>query len=169
MTVQSNKFDLNLKNGAINTLRTLGPKVEKKYLRQALRKGAVIVRKAAQTKAKTFDDPKTPQMVWKQIAIFANAGLGRKNGGLALQIGVKGGAKKYKNSKNNRRQKRVGQTYMGPGAVYYWRFLEFGTSKMKAQPFMRPALANNVDAVTRAITDSINDGIDKIVADKGQR
>jgi len=164
----STKFNLNLKAGAVNTLKQLGPKLEKKYLNKALRKGAVIVRSAAQARAKAFDDPKTPQQVWKEIAIFRSTELGRKNGGVALQIGVKGGAKKYKDNKNNRRQKRVGQTYMGPGAVYYWRFLEFGTSKMRAQPFMRPALANNVDAVTKAITDEINSGIDKIVADKGQ-
>ncbi len=165
---QDSKFDLGIKTGVINTLRTLGPKLEKRFLNKAVRKGADIVKKAAQDRAKTFDDPNTPAQIWKEIAIYTSSDLGRKNGGVALQIGVKGGAKKYRDNKRNRRQGRVGKTYMGPGAVYYWRFLEFGTSKMRAQPFMRPALANNIPAVTDAIVGAINDGIDKIVAQKGK-
>ena len=32
---------------------------------------------------------------------------------------------------------------------YYWLFIEFGTSKMPAQPFLRPALDENRAAVKR--------------------
>lgn len=158
------KFDLNIKNGVIDKLKTLGPKLEKKYLAKSLRKGANIVKAAAQARAKQFDDPKTPQMVWKQIAVYTSAQLGKQNGGVALQVGVKGGARRYKNNKYNRSKQRVGQVYMGPGAVYYWRFLEFGTSKMKAQPFMRPALENNIQKVTDAITNNLNDSITKVIS-----
>lgn len=38
----------------------------------------------------------------------------------------------------NRRQGRVGQESATANA-YYWRFLEFGTSKAAARPFIRPA------------------------------
>lgn len=155
----SSTFPLNIKQGVINKLKSLGPKLEKKYLSKAMHKGSAIVIAAAQARAKRFDDPSTPQQVWKQIAVYTSAKLGKANGGVALQVGVKGGAVKYKDTKENRRKQRVGQIYSGPGAVYYWRFLEFGTSKMAAQPFMRPALADNVGPVTDAITSSLNDAI----------
>jgi len=152
-------FPLNIKKGVIKKLRELGPKLERKYLNKAMHKGSAIVIAAAQARAKRFDDPSTAKQVWKEIAVYTSSKLGKENGGVALQIGVKGGAVKYKNTKENRRRKRVGKTYSGPGNVYYWRFLEFGTSKMAAQPFMRPALADNVGPVTDAITSSLNDGI----------
>jgi HK97 gp10 family phage protein len=160
------KFNLNIRNGVINTLQNMGPKLEKKYLNSSLRKGAVMVQSAAQERAKSFDDPKTPQMVWKQIAIYTSADLGKQNGGVALQVGVKGGAKQVRGEPPEGKKGKNG-VYSGPGAVYYWRFLEFGTSKMAAQPFMRPALANQVGPVTDAIVAGINDGIDQIVASKG--
>jgi HK97 gp10 family phage protein len=160
----ANKFDLNIKDGVINKLKTLAPKLEKKYLNKALQQGALIVQKAAQDRARQFDDPKTPAMVWKDIVIRTNTKLGRQNGGVALSVGVLGGAsKEYAKTKNNRRSRKAGKTYVTPGNVYYWRFLEFGTSKMKAQPFMRPALQNNVDTASSAITAQINEGIDEIV------
>lgn len=160
-------FDINVRQNAVEILRTLGPTLEKRFLNKAVRKGAEIVQASAQQRAKVFDDPSTPAAIWKEIAIYTSAKLGKENGGVALLVGVKGGAKKYVNNKNNRRLGRVGQTYMGPGAVYYWRFLEFGTSKMRAQPFMRPALAENVGPATDAIVSEINSGIDQIVAGKG--
>lgn len=161
--LSTSNFALDIKRGVVDKLKTLGPKLEKKYLNKAMRTGANIVKKAAQTRAKQFDDPKTPMKVWKEIAAYTDSKLGKQNGGVAIVIGVKGGARRYKNNSYNRSKQRVGQTYMGPGMVYYWRFLEFGTSKMKAQPFLRPALANNVGKVTDAITGKINDSITAII------
>lgn len=156
-------FDLRLKQGVVNKLKKLPIKLQKKYLGSAVRKGANIIKQAAVSKAKSFDDPETSEKVYKEIVVRTNSRLGKANGGIAMQVGVKGGAKRYRNNKANRRTGKAGQSYEGPGKVYYWRFLEFGTSKMAAQPFMRPALANNVGAATDAITSSINDGIDRIV------
>lgn len=159
----ANTFDLKLKKGVIDKLKSLAPKLEKKYLNSAMRAGALIVQHAAQERARAFDDPKTPKAIWKEIVIRTNASLGRKNQGIALQVGVLGGAAKYSNTAANRRKRRVGRTYITPGNVYYWRFLEFGTSKMAARPFMRPALENNVSPATDAITSKLNTAIDKLV------
>jgi HK97 gp10 family phage protein len=52
---------------------------------------------------------------------------------------VRGGSGNYGNTKLNRRKNRVGKSYDTDGDAFYWRFLEFGTSKMAARPFMRPA------------------------------
>lgn len=159
-------FDLKLKQGVVQKLRTLPVKLQKRYLNKAMRKGANIVKKAAQDKAKTFDNPSTPNKVYKEIVVRSNAKLGKREGGIAMQVGVKGGAKRYRDNKANRRSGRVGQSYEGPGKVYYWRFLEFGTSKMAAEPFMRPALANNVSTVTDVITSELNTGLDQLTGGK---
>jgi HK97 gp10 family phage protein len=158
----TNSFDLNLKKGVIDKLKSLAPKLEKKYLNGALRAGALIVQHAAQERARAFDDPKTPKAVWKEIVIRTNASLGRQNQGKALQVGVLGGAAKYSNTAVNRRKRRVGRTYITPGNVYYWRFLEFGTSKMAAKPFMRPALEGNINTASDAITTKLNTAIDQL-------
>lgn len=153
-----------LKDEVMKKLAAVAPGVAKTYLRKALNKGAKIVQKAAVARAKRFDRPGTPKKVYEEIVVRANAKLGKLEGGYAISIGVKGGAKHYVSNRNNRAAKRVGKRYEGPGNVYYWRFLEFGTSKMKAQPFMRPALANNVLPVTTAIVSELNAGIDKLAA-----
>lgn len=147
----------------LEDLKTLPVKIQRKLLARAMRKGAAIVRNAAQTKAKEFDRADTPNKVWKEVTVRTNSSLGRKNGGYALSVGVKGGARRYTNNARNRGMGRVGQSYEGPGKVYYWRFLEFGTKKMKAQPFMRPALADNVEAVIDAVADDLTSGIDDLV------
>lgn len=157
-----NKFDL--KDEVLKKLASVPSGIAKTYLRKALNKGGNIVKAAAVARAKRFDRPGTPKKVYEEIVVRANARLGKASGGYAISIGVKGGAKHYVSNKNNRTAQRVGKRYEGPGNVYYWRFLEFGTSKMKAQPFMRPALANNVDSVTSAVVSELNSGIDKLAA-----
>lgn len=147
----------------VDQLKQLAPKLQKKALAAAMRKGAAIVRNAAQTKAKRFDRAATPNKVWKEVTVRVNSRLGRQNNGYALSVGVKGGARRYTNNARNRAAGRVGQSYEGPGKVYYWRFLEFGTKKMKAQPFMRPALAENVETVIDTVANELSSNIDKLV------
>lgn len=159
----ANKFDLTLKKGVITKLQTLAPTLEKKYLNSALQAGAVIVQQAAQTRARAFDDPKTPQMVWKEIVIRTNASLGRQNQGVALSVGVLGGAAIQGIKSKTKRVRAKGKTYVTPSNVYYWRFLEFGTSKMKAEPFMRPALENNAENASGAVTDKLSTAIDTVI------
>ena len=52
--------------------------------------------------------------------------------------------------------------------IFYWFFVEYGTSKMSAQPYLRPAFENNKDAVKREIMREINSIIQK-EARKGSR
>ena len=59
-----------------------------------------------------------------------------RNKTLWLCAGVRGGARiPYTNNAQNRRAGRVGQTYQADGRVFYWRFLELGTSRQPATPF----------------------------------
>lgn len=150
----------------LKKLRELSPKLQKQALNGAMRKGMAIVRKAAVTKAQGFDDPATAQQISKEIVVRSNAKKARRMGAgtFLVQVGVKGGAKSYVDNRKNRSAGRVGQSYEGGGNVYHWRFLEFGTSKMRAQPFMRPALADNTQAVVNTVTAELDKAIDKIMA-----
>lgn len=37
------------------------------------------------------------------------------------------------------------------GEAFYWRFHEYGTKKMRARPFIRPAVLENGDEIVRLI------------------
>lgn len=58
-----------------------------------------------------------------------------------------------------------------PNDAFYWRFVEFGTVNMPAQPFLRPALADNVGPATEAAKKRLASGIDSAArkASRGQK
>lgn len=79
-------------------------------------------------------------------------------------------AKKYANTRRNRRVGRVSQSLLSPmtyqnfGDFYYWRFLEFGTSKMLPKPFLRPAFEAHKDELSQLFVASLSAAIQRIVA-----
>lgn len=158
---------------AIDRMSTLPSKLQKRGLRAALRKGGNVIRDAARANARGLDDPETANSIARNITLQAmSARRARAAGGdLGVRVGVMGGARKYGNTKANRRQGRVGKSYATGGSkgnpggdTWYWRLLEFGTSKMRAQPFMRPALSDNIDAATNAVADELSKQLDKLGA-----
>lgn len=52
--------------------------------------------------------------------------------------------------------------YTGAAAAKYWRFLEFGTSKMAAQPFMRPAFIAESPTATSTMISEVVLGMSKL-------
>lgn len=139
------------------------PKIIKRIARKAARQGMNIVRDAARNNAKSFDDPSTTEKIHKEIVV--QAGKIKDKNSVRIRVGIRGGAKKpYVNNSANRRDGRVGSAYQTGGKVYYWRFIEFGTSKMPATPFMRPALANNIEPVISKFSQIFSDELDKELA-----
>ena len=47
-----------------------------------------------------------------------------------------------------------------PKDPFYWRFVEFGTSKMPAKPFMRPAFEQSKEKAETEIIKTLKDGIE---------
>ncbi|AOR22730.1 hypothetical protein BGI42_02945 [Clostridium taeniosporum] len=43
--------------------------------------------------------------------------------------------------------------------IYYGKFLEFGTSKMPAKPFLQPAYEKNKDNIKRTIAETLKEGL----------
>lgn len=53
--------------------------------------------------------------------------------------------------------------YKGAGAALYWRYVEFGTSKMAPQPFMRPAFEINVANSTAIFIREVAAGLPRLL------
>ena len=70
---------------------------------------------------------------------------------------VKRPSKKFK-AAAARRQRRQKKKIVTP---YYWRYLEFGTSRMAARPFMRPAFESTKSAAARRITERLRQGVEE--------
>ena len=156
-------------DGVINRMRQLSnPRKQKNAATRSARKAMAVVRKAAIANAKALDDSKSPERIWKNIQVKASK---TKQGFVLMKVGVRGGAMSYANTTANRRANRVGETYATAGSkenpggyTWYWRYHEYGTSKMPARPFMRPALNNNIDSVQDGFVTDFKDQLDKEIA-----
>lgn len=121
--------------------------------RSAARKAMQLVQMAAMVGASRIDDPDTRESIKENIVI--RNGKSRDLNTVIMKVGVLGGAKNYANSKDNVRKGRAGKEYFTAGSsknpggdTFYWRYLEFGTSRFPAVPFLRPALSANIEWVT---------------------
>ena len=138
-------------------LKRLGnPRLMKNAARRSARKAMAIVRDAARSGAKAIDDPQTSEKIWKNIAI--GAGKTRNPNEVVMRVGVRGGAAQNANTDKAALSKLSG------GITTYWRYLEFGSVHNPPTPFMRPALQNNIQAVTNSFAENFNKEIDKELA-----
>lgn len=157
----------------VDRLSKFTPKLQQAAGKRAARKAMAIVRKAAQVNARQFDDPASPQRVWKNLYLQQSRRQSKAVGGVVMRLGILGGARQYANTTENRRKGRVGGTYKtggdkgNPGGdTWYWRFREFGTQHENAKPFLRPALENNVQSVSSTLITELNKEIDRIAAER---
>lgn len=125
---------------ATDKMAGLAPKLRRSGLRKAARQAMNIVRDDAKARARAIDDPETAEKVWKNIITQESARQGRREGGVVMRVGVRGGA-----SSNQHSQDASGNP---GGDTRHWRYLEFGTKHNPPAPFMRPAFSTNVNAVT---------------------
>ena len=134
-------------------LKRLGnPRLMKNAARRSARKAMAIVRDSARNAAKGIDDPQTAEKIWKNIAI--GAGKTRNPNQVVMRVGVRGGASFSNPNPPN----------TSGGDTRHWRWLEFGSVHNPPTPFMRPALQNNIQAVTNSFAENFNKEIDKELA-----
>lgn len=134
-------------------LKRLGnPRLMKNAARRSARKAMAIVRDSARSGAKAVDDPQTSEKIWKNIAIAA--GKTRNPNEVIMRVGVRGGASFSNPNPPN----------TSGGDTRHWRWLEFGSVHNPPTPFMRPALQNNIQAVTNSFAENFNKEIDKELA-----
>lgn len=164
------EFKLTGLDDLLAKLESLGYETRRKGGRAALRKAAMFIASKVKENASRLDDPQTAESIEKNITARWNGRLFKRTGDLGFRVGVMGGARQYADTRGNRRKGRVGQEYYvgdktNPGGdTWYWRFLEFGTSKMAAKPFMRSALADNVTTATGIFVTEFSKSINRAIA-----
>lgn len=112
--------------------RTIGDKQATGIIASALRATANIVKDAAKQRVPV----KTGMLRDSLVVRKSRTG----DGDIGVDVSIKSINKKYANNKKNRRSGRAGKKYKMPGMTFYAYFIERGTSKMRAQPFIRPAI-----------------------------
>lgn len=141
-------------------LKTLAPNLARNALRASVAAGATTIRKAAQERApyyhgdvaKGHPPPGTLKRSIVQKQAAEKSSLFRQVYVVAVRKG-----KKYQN------QGKKGHLSQD---AYYWPFVEFGTSKMAARPFMRPAFESKKVAAVQAIKDKLIERIKQEVSHK---
>jgi HK97 gp10 family phage protein len=118
-------------------------KLQRKALRAAARSAMKIVQASARANAKRIDDPESRTQIWREIKTQAGR---MKEPGVIMRVGVMGGAVSSKSKT----------------PPWYWRLIELGTEHQRAQPFLRPALDNNAQAVASKFVSELNAQIDKL-------
>ena len=140
-------------DGVVSKLQRLAnPRRTKSIARKAARQAMNIVRDAARNNAKAIDDPETSEKIWKNIKV--SAGKTRNPNEIKMRVGVDGGA-----SFSNPNPKPT-----SGGDTRHWRWVEYGKSGVPAVPFMRPALANNIQQVTNKFAEVFDAELDKELA-----
>lgn len=139
-------------NDVRKALRALPKEIRNRELQKALRPGANVIRNTARAMA-----PRGVgfyrRLRGKPWAHYA--------GTLQNSIVVRAEKKKYKRDAarlkvgvlHNNRDPNVG--------AWYWRFVEFGTSKMAARPFMVPAFETAKYTANRLIQDALLKGVQR--------
>lgn len=145
-------------DAVLAAMQNLPASITKNALPYAMRKAAQIWQQEAQRRA-----PVRTGNLKSRIAVRKRK---RNAPGIKLtySVGLLGGASaSYGNTKANRRKGLVGKTYQKQDTAFYWRFLEFGTEKMKARPFLRPAFDTTQDQVVKAVATYLQTGLDRAV------
>ncbi|MBD8492969.1 HK97-gp10 family putative phage morphogenesis protein [Pseudomonas syringae] len=150
------EFSLTGLDSLLAKLDSVKSDVQRKGGRAALRKAAQVVAKKAKEGAAQLDDQETGRSIAKNIAIRWNNRLFKQTRDLGFRIGVLHGA-----------VLKDGGNKAAKSPTPHWRLLEFGTSKMRAQPFMRNALADSIAEVTSTFVSEYEKAIDKAILKAG--
>lgn len=130
-------------------LELLSKAESRTVLRQAVRAGAAVIQAEAQSRA----PERTGKL--KRNIIIAN-GKGDATEATA-GIRVRGTNPSGTNSDNTKKAIRINNSF-------YWRFIELGTSKFPAVPFIRPAFDAKADEAAQVTIDRAIKAIDEVLA-----
>ena len=138
--------------GLLGKLSEVSVDVRRKGGRAALRKAAQVVVQKAKAGAERIDDKATGRSISDNIALRWNGRLFKRTGDLGFRVGVLHGA-----------VLKDGGDLSPNAPTPHWRLIEFGTEKMPAAPFMRPALADSISEVTNTFVTEYEKAIDRAI------
>ncbi len=131
----------------LKTMRALPVELRKKPARSALGKAAKVIREQAKANAMQLDNPKTSEVIAKNVSQRFSKRYFDRTGDLMVRVGVLGGAVGLVTHTETgaiggkyTKKERKGTVAGGPGGdTRYWAYVEFGTEHAAAHPFLRPA------------------------------
>ena len=142
-------------DGVIDRMSRLPDKLQRKGARAAARKAMNIVRNAARANARGLDDPVTAETIWRNVITQDSPRSGRRIGGVAMRVGVRGGA--------SYSEDRASAAAGNPGGyTWYWRFLELGAENVPREEFLLPAMESNAQAVATKLSDELWRELEKL-------
>lgn len=118
-------------------------------LRQAVRAGAAVIQVEAQNRA-----PERTGKLKRNIIIANGKGSATE---ATAGIRVKGANPSGTNSDSTKKA-------ISKSNSFYWRFIELGTSKFPAVPFIRPAFDSKADAAAQAAIVRAIQAIDEVLS-----
>lgn len=139
-------------DGVRKALRALPKEVAKRELLKALTPGARLIKRAAISRA-----PSGRSFVRK----LRGKTWDHKHGTLKKSIAVRNEKKKFL---RDRAKKRIGvlSSSRDPNiGAWYWRFVEFGTSRVQAQPFLVPAFEETKYQANKLIKVALIKGVER--------
>ena len=136
-------------------LRGIVPKLRVRALANALRAGARVVQKAARNATPIINPGalavrkgyRKPGTVQKAISVRTSKAA-RRAGDVGVFVNVRPAKQGNRGAKN-------------PNDPFYWRFLEFGTRKMAARPFLQKA-ADRLPAALTIFEQTLAKWIEKV-------
>lgn len=149
-------------------LRELPAEIQDRPIKGALRAAGKELKTAVEAAAPY--DGKTPDGVHIRDNIFV--GRSRRQSGPGREVfvvGVKYGKSEYKDTGLNRRLGRVGKKFKTEGAAWYWKLLEFGTSRIAKQSFIRPTFESSRSNMEQAFVRRMKQSVERLAKkyDKG--
>jgi HK97 gp10 family phage protein len=145
-------------------LQALPGKLENRTLTSALYAGAKIIRDDAKERTPVDTGFLKNQIIMWRVKKSEHQYADQ------VQVGVRLKARFNKKTKSlrasdvtiRRRRLRNGQIVEKKYPAFYWRFLEFGTSKMQARPFLRPAFEAKKEQAANRIKERLRQTLDEI-------
>ncbi|MFQ6574134.1 HK97-gp10 family putative phage morphogenesis protein [Pseudomonas sp. UM16] len=146
------EFSLLGLDSLLGKIQAVKYETKRKGGRAALRRAANVVAEKAKQGAERLDNKETGRAISDNIAVRWNGRLFKRSGDLGFRVGVLHGAVLADGGD------------LSPNApTPHWRLLEFGTEKMPAAPFMRPALTDNISEVTGTFITEYEKAIDRAI------
>lgn len=154
------KFDVKLDGieAIKRALADLPKEVQGRPIRNALMSGAKPIRLHASRIHQWHDDTGFLRTAIVSYAVKKNEHQYTDQ----VRVGVLKRRKKRESKKlkaaRAKRQARQTKKIVTP---YYWHYLEFGTSRIAARPFLRPAFESEKSGSAKLITDKMREEVDK--------
>ncbi len=156
--------------GLLRSLREAPKAIQGRAVQSGMRKGGNIIRDDARRRAPRASGFMASQIVTRRANAKTRQRAGVGQGGEYFTIGVKTGRRrKFANTKRNRRKGRAGKVYQETGWAYYWRFVEFGTKKMRASPFLTPAGESKGPEAAQVVIDETWSALERQLMKDGWR